>query len=340
MSFKFNIALDAMGGENAPFKVVEGLSLFLKDNKSDVSFTLFGKSKEVFKVLKDFNIKDDKRVSVVNCENVISNELSVRDSIKLGKDTSMWKSIESVKENKCEIIISSGNTGALLVISKLILKTLNGIDKPALAALWPNKKNLSVVLDLGANIDCSEKNFIQFSKIGSQLFSVLFSVTKPKVGLLNIGSEEIKGNETLKSTNSKLTKKIFTFNYIGYVEGSDITKGIVDVVVTDGFTGNIALKTAEGTANYITSEIRNEFSKSLFSKLSYIASLYVFRRIKKRLDPRNYNGAIFLGLSAPVIKSHGGADGYAFYNSIKLSYKILNGNLMQKIKSNISYGEK
>ncbi len=339
MNYKYNIALDAMGGDNAPKKVVEGLRIFLRENK-ETSFTLFGKKKEIEECLQKCDLSKNQSIFIEDCEKIITNEMSVRDSIKLGKESSMWRSIESVKNKKCDIIISSGNTGALLVISKLLLKTIDGVDKPPLAGLWPNKKNLSIVLDLGANVECNEKNFVQFSKIGSELYSVLFDKQKPNVGLLNIGSEEIKGNETLKNTHSSLNQTNNNFIYTGYIEGNDITKGDVDVIVTDGFTGNVALKTAEGTANYITSEIKNSFSNSLLSKISYLISYPVFSKIKKKLDPRNYNGAIFLGLTSPVIKSHGGADGYAFYNSIKLSSKILRGNLIDKIKNNFVNGKK
>ena len=193
MNYKYNIALDAMGGDNAPKKVVEGLKIFLKED-NEIAFTLFGIKKEIDKCLQKFDLCENQRIFIEDCEKSITNEMSVRDSIKLGKQSSMWKSIESVKNNKCDIVISSGNTGALLVISKLLLKTIDGVDKPPLAGLWPNKKNLSIVLDLGANVECNEKNFVQFSKIGSVLYSVLFDKQKPHVGLLNIGSEEIKVN--------------------------------------------------------------------------------------------------------------------------------------------------
>ncbi len=339
MKYKYNIALDAMGGDNAPKKVVEGLKIFLWED-NEIAFTLFGIRRKIEEHLQKFNILENQRIFIEDCEKIITNEMSVRDSIKIGKDTSMWRSIDSVKNKKCDIIISSGNTGALLVISKLLLKTIDGVDKPPLAGLWPNKKNLSIVLDLGANVECNEKNFVQFSKIGSELYSVLFDKQRPNVGLLNIGSEEIKGNETLKNSNSLLNQLDNNFVYKGYIEGNDITKGEVDVIVTDGFTGNVALKTAEGTANYITSEIKESFSDNFLSKLSYLVTYPVFSKIKKKLDPRNYNGAIFLGLTSPVIKSHGGADGYAFYNSIKLSSKILHGNLINKIKNNFVNGKK
>jgi glycerol-3-phosphate acyltransferase PlsX len=265
----------------------------------------------------------------------VPGNVSVRDAIKLGKKTSMWMSIESVKNGESDIVVSSGNTGALLVISKLILKMIEGLDKPALAGIWPNFKNYSIVLDLGANVECSDKNLVEFSIMGSELYKAIYNKDDVVAGLLNIGSEEIKGNEQIKNAHIKLEKnKNLNFNYRGYVEGNEIKNGEVNVIVTDGFTGNVALKTAEGTANFITTEIKQSFSKSFFSKVGYIFSYFAFKEIKKKLDPRRYNGAIFLGLNAPVIKSHGGADSYAFYNSLDLSFRILNGNLINKIKNN------
>ena len=212
---------------------------------------------------------------------------------------------------------------------------IEGLDKPALAGIWPNFKNFSIVLDLGANVECSDKNLVEFSIMGSELYKAIYNKDDVIAGLLNIGSEEIKGNEQIKNAHIKLEEsKNLNFNYRGYVEGNEIKNGEVHVIVTDGFTGNIALKTAEGTANFITTEIKQSFSKSFFSKIGYIFSYFAFKEIKKKLDPRRYNGAIFLGLNAPVIKSHGGADAYAFYNSLDLSFRILNGSLINKIKKN------
>jgi glycerol-3-phosphate acyltransferase PlsX len=258
----------------------------------------------------------------------------VRDAIKVGKDSSMWKAIENVKNKESDLIISSGNTGALLVISKLLIKMIETIDKPALAGLWPNSQSISLVLDLGANIEFNEKNYLDFSKIGAELYKVIFDKSEPIVGLLNVGSEQIKGHEELKSSYSKLISQINSFKFHGYIEGNQIKDGVVDVVITDGFSGNIALKTAEGTVNFINNEIKKIFSSSLFGKFCYLISIPIFKKIKQNLDPRKYNGGIFLGLNAPVIKSHGSADAYAFYYSIKLSAKILRGDLINKIKTN------
>ena len=213
------------------------------------------------------------------------------------------------------------------------------VSKPALAGLWPSDKGMSVVLDLGANIECDEKNLIDFSEMGASLYKSIFPNQKPQVALLNIGSEEIKGTEVLKKTYSKLKslsgEKNFLFN--GYIEGNEIMKGTSNVIVTDGFTGNIALKTAEGTAKFITDNLKKSLTENLYSKLSLIFSYFSLKKFKAKLDPRKYNGAIFLGLNGPVVKSHGGTDAIGFYYSIDLCYKIIKGDLMKEIKNNLSH---
>ena len=235
------------------------------------------------------------------------------------------------KQGLAHISLSAGNTGALLVISKLLLKTINGIDKPALAGLWPNKNNMNVVLDLGANIECDQKNLVDFSCMGSALFKSLFPNDSPKIALLNIGLEEIKGNDVLKKTYGILKdNKYKNFEFNGYIEANQIMDGDVNVIVTDGFTGNIALKTAEGTANFIKDGL-----KESLGKLSILFSLNRLKKFKNKLDPRRYNGAIFLGLQGPVVKSHGSTDSFGFAHSINVCNKIVNADLIKKIESNL-----
>jgi len=248
----------------------------------------------------------------------------------------MWLSIQSVKNKESDIVISAGNTGALLVIAKLNLKMIENIDKPALSALWPNKKGMSVVLDLGANIECSSKNLVDFSIMGASLYKSLYPKENPNVALLNIGSEELKGNEIIKETFKVLNeKKSASFNFAGYIEGNELMNGNVNVIVSDGFTGNVAFKTAEGTANFITSELKQALSGSILGKISSLLNISNLKRFKKRLDPRLYNGAIFIGLDTPVVKSHGGTDFIGFSNSIDVCNRIVKGNLIDKIKENI-----
>jgi glycerol-3-phosphate acyltransferase PlsX len=221
----------------------------------------------------------------------------------------------------------------------MILKMMNEVSKPALAGLWPSKKGMSVVLDLGANIECDEKNLVDFSEMGSALFKSIFPSQKPVVSLLNIGSEEVKGTEMLKKAYIKLKElsngNNFLFN--GYIEGNQLMDGKSNVIVTDGFTGNIALKTAEGTAKFLTDSLKKSLTENIFSRVSIIFSYFSLKRFKSKLDPRKYNGAIFLGLNGPVVKSHGSTDAIGFYHSIDLSYRIIKGNLMGEIKNNLDH---
>ena len=213
---------------------------------------------------------------------------------------------------------------------------IDNIDKPALSALWPSKTGMSVVLDLGANIECSSKNLYDFSIMGASLYKSLYPTQIPNVALLNIGSEELKGNEMIKETFKLLNqKKNDDFKFSGYIEGNELMDGLVNVIVADGFTGNVALKTAEGTANFITSELRKALKGNLVGKISSFLNTSNLKKFKKRLDPRLYNGAIFIGLDSPVVKSHGGTDFIGFSNSLDVCCKIIKGNLIEKIKTNI-----
>ena len=334
MSNLVKIAVDAMGGDNSPKKIIDGIVLNNKKNK-DIFYKIFGNKS---KIEEHIDGKIDKNYfEIVHTDNLVKSTDSPLEGAKRGKDTSMWLAIESVKNKDSDIIISAGNTGALLVISKLNLKMIENIDKPALSALWPNKKGMSVVLDLGANIECSSKNLTDFSIMGASLYRSLYLNEVPNVALLNIGSEEIKGNETIKETYQILTerKSQKDFNFSGYIEGNQLMNGDIDVIVADGFTGNIALKTAEGTANFITGELKKAMMGNLIGKISSFLNMSNLKKFKKRLDPRLYNGAIFIGLDSPVVKSHGGTDYVGFSNSIDVCYKIVKGDLISKIKENI-----
>ena len=327
------IAVDAMGGDGSPKKVVDGIKHNHKKSKENF-YRIYGDKNQIEKCLN--NEIEDKYYEIIDTDNIVKSTDSPLEAAKRGKDTSMWLSIESVKKKENDIVISAGNTGALLVIAKLNLKMIENIDKPALSALWPNKKGMSVVLDLGANIECSSKNLFDFSVMGSSLYKSLFPDDTPNVALLNIGSEELKGNEIIKETYQLLNeKKSDSFNFAGYIEGNELMNGNVNVIVSDGFTGNVALKTAEGTANFITDELKKALGGSIIGKISSFLNISNLKKFKKRLDPRLYNGAIFIGLNAPVVKSHGGIDYIGFSNSLSVCNKIVKGNLIDKIKSNI-----
>jgi len=334
MNKTIKIAVDAMGGDESPKKVIDGINHHYKNNKNTY-YQIFGNKNKIISLInKDL---PDASFEIIHTTDVIKGTDSPLEGAKRGKNTSMWLAVQSVKEKKSDIVISAGNTGALLVISKLNLKMIENIDKPALSALWPNKKGMSVVLDLGANIECSPKNLIDFSVIGASLFKSLYPDDNPRVALLNIGSEELKGNEIIKETYKLLKqRKKLDFEFKGYIEGNQLMNGDVNVIVADGFTGNVALKTAEGTANFITSELKKAMTGNIIGKISSLLNISNLKKFKKRLDPRLYNGAIFIGLDSPVIKSHGGTDYIGFSNSLRVCTKIINGNLIEKIRNNIN----
>tara|TARA_Y200000002_G_scaffold374974_1_gene376519 strand:+ start:261 stop:1280 length:1020 start_codon:yes stop_codon:yes gene_type:complete len=336
MSKIISIAIDAMGGDNSPDKTIEGIKFFIDNNKNkDYLLNIFGKEQEIKKTLDKYKIVSN-LINIIDSKNIVSDEESPMTAVKNSKNTSMWSCIQHQLEGKSDISLSAGNTGVLLVVSRMILKMMNGVSRPALAGLWPNQKGMNVVLDLGANIECNEDNLVDFAELGSALFKSLFPSEKPKVSLLNIGSEEIKGTEILKTASKKLKDLSNDDNFIynGYIEGNNIMSGNSNVIVTDGFTGNIALKTAEGTAKFITNNL-----KQSLTKMSLIFSYFSLKNFKDKLDPRKYNGAIFLGLNGPVVKSHGGIDSTGFYYSLDLCYKIVKGNLMSQIKKNLNHSK-
>ena len=328
------IAVDAMGGDDSPKKIIEGISLHSKSSK-DVSYKIFGDKNLINPIMLKNKLSGEK-FNIVHTDKIVEGEDSALKAAKRGKDTSLWLAIESLKKNEAHAIVSAGNTGALFLISKLNLRMIENIDKPALSAVWPSKNGMNVVLDLGANIECSSKNLIDFSIMGSALLKALFPNERPNVALLNIGSEELKGNAMIKDTYQLLSEKKYElFNFKGYIEGNYIMEGNVNVIVADGFTGNIALKTAEGTSNFIIGELKKALTSSILGKISSFINFNNLKNFKNKLDPRLYNGAILLGLDKPVIKSHGSTDSVGFANSLKVCEKTIRGNLIDQIKENI-----
>ena len=333
MSKHITIAVDAMGGDNSPEKVIKGISFHSKSSQN-IKYKIFGDNNLIDPLLKKYPINNE--FELTHTSEKISNEDSALTAAKKGKNSSMWLAIESVKLKNSDVILSAGHTGALFIIAKLNLEMIRNIDKPALSALWPNKYGMNVVLDLGANIECNEKNLLDFSLMGSALHKALYPNEKSKVALLNIGSEEVKGNNIIKNTYkqlSNLNNPIYEF--CGYIEGNEIMDGKINVVVTDGFTGNVALKTAEGTANFITNELKKTMTSNIIGKFSSFINMKNLTKFKNKLDPRLYNGAILLGLNSPVIKSHGGTDYLGFSNSLSVCEKVIKGELIEKIKNNI-----
>jgi glycerol-3-phosphate acyltransferase PlsX len=342
MDKKITIAIDAMGGDNSPDKTIEGVKIFLDKNNSNQDFLLniFGKEDIIKEKLLKYKI-DSNLINIIHSNKIVSDEETPMTAVKNSKNTSMWDCIQHQLEGKSDISLSAGNTGVLLVISRMILKMMNEVSKPALAGLWPNQTGMNVVLDLGANIECNDQNLVDFAELGSALFKSLYPKENPKVALLNVGSEEIKGTDILKKASKKLKalSNDNNFTYQGYIEGNNIMSGDSNIIVTDGFTGNVALKTAEGTAKFITNNLKYALTENIFSKISLIFSYLSLKKFKEKLDPRKYNGAIFLGLNGPVVKSHGGIDSIGFYNSIDLCYKIVKGNLMSQVRKNLEHSK-
>lgn len=323
------IAIDAMGGDNAPEKVIKGANIALKENP-DLKFVIYGHRDKVIKLVESYP-KLLEASEFHHTEEVITNDDKPTTALRKAKKSSMFQAIEAVKNGKATAIVSSGNTGALMAISKLTLNTLPGIDRPAIGGLLPHENGLVVMLDLGANLHCDATNLFEFSVMGSSFAKIVLSIKSPKVGLLNVGEERNKGHEVLRLAANLIEESGIDINYSGFIEGNDIGSGKVDVVVTDGFSGNIALKTAEGTAKLFSNLFKKKFKKSLFAFLGFSFAYPSLLSLKKKLDPRHYNGAMLLGLNGIVVKSHGSADDVGFANAINVAYKLSKNNINEHI---------
>lgn len=322
------IAIDGMGGDNAPEAVLKGLSQF---KGSDFRFLIFGDSEVLRKYESDF--LEGVSYEIRHADVVITADMDVMSSLRTGRDSSMGMAIQAVKSGEASAVVSAGNTGLYMALSKVILKTIEGIDRPAIGTIIPGKKANTVCLDLGANAECSTKNLVDFAIMGEALARSVFEKENISVALLNIGSEECKGNKLVKQTSENL-RKLFD-NYVGFVEGDDINKGVVDVIVTDGFTGNVFLKTMEGTAKFIVSELKEALAGSFLSKIGALLALPSLSKLKKKLDPRLYNGAVLLGLNGVVVKSHGGTDDVGFANAIRFTTNVLKRNIFDRIRDQL-----
>lgn len=330
------IAIDAMGGDKGPNAVLGGINQFLYQNGEDkVFFRIFGNEKQLLKLLAKYS-RVARNCEIINAPDVIKGTDKIRDVIRHAQDTSMYMAIKDVREGRADAVVSAGNTGILMSLSKLALKTIEGISRPAITTMLPSGGGDSrvVVLDLGANVQCDEGNLFDFAVLGSVYAEVIGKMSRPKVGVLNIGEEDTKGNETLQKLNKLLTahKDELPYEYIGFVEGNDIGGGNVQVVVTDGFTGNIVLKTVEGTAKLIKRVLVDNLKKSILAIIGAFFLVHVFKRLKHKIDPRSYAGATFLGLKGFAVKTHGNSDALAFANSIKYAADLTHANLNDVIK--------
>ena len=329
---KIKISLDAMGGDHAPEIVVKGAAE-AKVRYPDIEFIFFGNKKVLYPLINgNHNLSESE---VIHTLEFIKPNDKPSNVIRRGTNTSMALAIKSVK-NHSSAMVSAGNTGALMAFSKLFLKTISGINRPAIAAFFPTKQSEVCMLDLGANIECDKNNLIQFALMGQAFAKIVIGIKNPKVSLLNIGEEEIKGLSYIQEASEILKNLNKIINYCGYVEGDRITDGLVDVIVTDGFTGNIALKTAEGTASFFTNSLKESLKKSIFSKLGYFLAKKSLEGFRAHMDPRKYNGAVFLGLNGVVVKSHGGTDSFGFANAIGVAYDMAKYNFIEDLKKKLS----
>lgn len=328
------IAIDCMGGDHG-LKVTIPACMEYLERDSDVSLILVGIESQIRDALQGHPEALVKRTTIHHASEVVGMDEPPAQALRGKKDSSIRVAASLVKEGSADAVVSAGNTGALMAISRYILKTLDGIDRPAIASALPNQKGgATLMLDLGANVDCAAEHLLQFAYMGSALVAATENIAKPTVGLLNIGEELIKGNETVKAAAELL--RASTLNFFGNVEGNDIFKGTTDVVVCDGFVGNVALKTSEGLAQMLGGAIKEEFQRNLLTKSMAVLSLPVLLQFKKRVDHRRYNGAALLGLNGIVVKSHGGADAYGFSFAIKRARDAARARLIDQIRDSLA----
>ncbi len=329
------IALDAMGGDHGPEVIVPGAARALQ-NRPDMKFLFFGDGARIRPLL-------DADPSLSEVSTLHHTDIAVRmdakpsQALRAGRRTSsMWLAIEAVKKNDADVALSAGNTGALMAMAKICLQTMPGVDRPAIAAVWPTIRGRSIVLDLGATIGGDARHLVDLAIMGSAMARIVLAIERPTVGLLNIGVEEIKGIDEVKMASRLLRETgLPNLDYSGFVEGDDIGKGTVDVVVTEGFTGNIALKTAEGTANQMAQYLREALARDFMSKIGYFLARHAFAALKAKMDPRTVNGGVFLGLNGVVIKSHGGSDVVGTAHAVEIGYAMARHQLLSKIRDSL-----
>ena len=322
-----------MGGDDAPAMVIRGIEYFLTHEGQGrrARFLLHGDQAQLAPLLARAP-RTRERSEVVHTDKTVSMDAKPSQALRRGKDSSMWNAVAAVKAGRAGIALSAGNTGALMAMSKLQLRMMQGVQRPALAASWPTQRGVSVVLDVGANIDVDPAQLTEFAVMGESYFRAIYKGETPSIGLLNVGTEDQKGNAIIKAAHERLTQSELGLNYIGYVEGNDISAGRADVVVTDGFTGNIALKTAEGTAKMIGHFFNEALQGNVWSKITTGLNALALSRLKKRIDPRRVNGAVFLGLNGIVVKSHGGTDRIGFANAVNICIGLAETDFTGQIK--------
>jgi glycerol-3-phosphate acyltransferase PlsX len=330
VSESVTIALDAMGGDHAPGMVVKGAEIALQRHP-ELRFLLFGAEQEVRPLLaKSPHLGNS--VTFFHASEVVAADTKPSLALRTGRQSSMRLAIEAVAEGRADGVVSAGNTGALMAIAKFVLKMLPGIDRPAIASFFPTRRGESVMLDLGANVECDAENLVQFALMGDVFARTVLGLVEPTVGLLNVGSEDLKGNDAVRKASASLRGGLTPVHFYGFIEGDDIAAGTVDVVVTDGFTGNVAVKTAEGMGKLFSEFLEAAFRHSLSARIGYLFARGALRKLRMRSDPRRYNGAIFLGLGGIAVKSHGSTDAFGFANAIGVALDMKVNGVLDKIR--------
>jgi glycerol-3-phosphate acyltransferase PlsX len=324
------IALDAMGGDRAPGMVVKGAEIALRRHPG-LRFLVFGGEDKVRPLLAKLP-RLAEVVSLHHTSEVVADDARPSMVLRAGRQSSMRLAIEAVADGRADGVVSAGNTGALMAIAKFVLKMLPGIDRPAIASFFPTRRGESVMLDLGANVECDEENLVQFALMGDVFARTVLGLLEPTVGLLNVGSEDLKGNDAVRGASARLRETVTPIHFYGFIEGDDIAAGTVDVVVTDGFTGNIAVKTAEGMARLFNEFLEASFRHSLPARIGYLLARRALRKLRMRSDPRRYNGAIFLGLGGIAVKSHGSTDAFGFANAVGVAVDMKVNGVPDKIR--------
>lgn len=327
---KVVVSLDCMGGDNAPTSVLDGVELASNEFGDSIKFLLFGNESIIRPIIEKKSIKSE--YEIIHTEDVVEPDEKPSIAIRRCRKSSMALAIESVKNGVSDASISAGNTGALMALSKIILRTLPDINRPALVQLMPNaNKGCTALLDMGANIDCDYMNLVQFAIMGVSYYDALTSKQEPTIALLNIGSEETKGGDTIKEAANFLRESKLSKNFVGFVEGNDILTGKVDVIVADGFAGNVSLKSIEGTSKVFSKFLKDMYSSNIFTKIGYLFVKNKFDKLKKMLSPEIYNGAMLIGLNGVSIKSHGNANGFSFFCAIKNTVNLVRSDVNSKI---------
>ncbi len=337
MSKSYILSIDAMGGDHAPDIVINGLEHYLKTQGQghNVKFLIHGKQSAIDELLSKCP-RARACSKVIHTDKTIEMNAKPSQALRRGKGSSMWNAVESVKSKEAIVGISAGNTGALMAISKLQLRMQAGVQRPAIAAIWPRPEGMGVVLDVGANIECDAAQLTEFAVMGEAYYRAIFHKKSPSIGLLNVGTEELKGNAVIKAAHERLSSSELGLNYQGYVEGNDISFGNVDVIVTDGFTGNVALKTAEGTAKLISKFFKETLTESVWSKFTSALNYFGYRKLQKRLDPRRANGGVFLGLNGIIVKSHGGTDALGFANAVSIAVELAESEFLIELERTLT----